>query len=74
MLSYQKGLWNLKKWHPRFTKVALASLTVLILIPGLFLGADKASASSVPGEPVYWIKKSKENIKEDEDGDQEISE
>ena len=57
-----KVFWNLKKWHPRFTKVALASLTVLILIPGLFLGADRASASSVPGEPVYWIKKSKENI------------
>ena len=53
---------DLKRWYPRFTKVALASVAVLILIPGLFFGADRASANSVPGEPVYWIKKSKENI------------
>ena len=43
-------------------KPLLAGVAVLLVASGLAFGTDRAAASSVPGEPLYWLKTSRENL------------
>ena len=43
-------------------KPLLAGVAVLLVVSGLAFGADRAAADSVPGDPLYWVKTSRENI------------
>ena len=43
-------------------KPLLAGFAVLVVLSGLAFGADRAAADSVPGEPLYWVKTSRENL------------
>ena len=47
---------------PSIARPLIAGLTVALVLYGTVLGADRAAADSVPGEPLYWIKKSTENL------------
>ena len=47
---------------PSITRPLVAALAVALGLYGIVLGADRAAAHSVPGEPLYWIKKSTENL------------
>ena len=47
---------------PSITRPLVAGLTVALVLYGIVLGADRAAADSVPGEPLYWIKMSTENL------------
>ena len=43
-------------------KPLLAGVAVLLVVSGLAFGADRAAANSVPGDPLYWVKTSRENL------------
>ncbi len=43
-------------------KPLLAGVAVLVMVSGLAFGADRAAADSVPGDPLYWVKTSRENL------------
>ena len=45
-----------------FAKPLLAGVAVLLVASGLAFGADRAAADSVPGDPLYWVKTSRENL------------
>ncbi len=52
----------LTAWPTLAARPLLAALTVALVVSGLAFGANRAAADSVPGEPLYWVKKSRENI------------
>ena len=43
-------------------KPLLAGVAVLVVASGLAFGADRAAADSVPGDPLYWVKTSRESL------------
>jgi len=54
--------WRLKPSRMLVAKPLLAGVAVLLVGSGLAFGADRAAADSVPGDPLYWVKTSRENI------------
>ncbi len=43
-------------------KPLVAGIAVLLVGSGLAFGADRAAADSVPGDALYWVKTSRENL------------
>ncbi len=57
----------LAAWQPPaartlVAKPLLAGVAVLLVASGLAFGADRAAADSVPGDALYWVKTSRENL------------
>lgn len=57
----------LAAWQPPaartlVAKPLLAGVAVLLVASGLAFGTDRAAADSVPGDALYWVKKSRENL------------
>ncbi len=57
----------LAAWRPPaartlVAKPLLAGVAVLLVASGLAFGADRAAADSVPGDALYWVKTSRENL------------
>ena len=57
----------LAAWQPPaartlVAKPLLAGVAVLLVASGLAFGTDRAAADSVPGDPLYWVKTSRETL------------
>jgi len=49
-------------WQSPVSRPIVAGALVLLIATGMALGADVAASSSIPGDSLYWVKTSKENI------------
>ena len=49
-------------WRPRLARPLLAGLAAVLLTAGMAVGTGAASSDSVPGEPLYWVKTTRENV------------
>ena len=49
-------------WRPRLARPLVAGLVAALLTTGMAVGTGVASSDSVPGEPLYWVKTTKENV------------
>jgi hypothetical protein len=49
-------------WQSPVSRPVLAGALVLLVATGMALGADVAASDSVPGDTLYWVKTSKENL------------
>ncbi len=48
--------------RPRLARPLVAGVAAAVLVSGTAFGATVASEDSVPGEPLYWVKTTKEDI------------
>ena len=49
-------------WRSPMARPLVVGATVVLLATGLAMGADAAASDSVPGDVLYWVKSSRENI------------
>jgi hypothetical protein len=49
-------------WQSPIARPVVAVALVLLVTTGMALGADVAASNSIPGDSLYWVKTSKENI------------
>ena len=49
-------------WQSPVSRPVIAGALVLLVATGMALGADVAASDSIPGDSLYWIKTSKENL------------
>ena len=49
-------------WQSPVSRPVVAGALVLLVATGMVLGADMAASNSIPGDSIYWIKTSKENL------------
>jgi hypothetical protein len=49
-------------WQSPVSRPIVAGALVLLVATGMALGADVAASNSIPGDSIYWVKTSKENI------------
>ena len=49
-------------WRSRLVMPLAIGLVAALVTTGAAVGASAASSSSVPGEPLYWVKTTRENI------------
>ena len=54
--------WPPLAWRPRLAKSMAIALAIAVFTTGTAIGAGVASSDSVPGEPLYWLKTTRENI------------
>ena len=58
----RSGAFSWLKWRPALVKSLAVGLSAAVLMTATAWGTTMASAESVPGEPLYWIKRTKESI------------